>query len=411
MIETKYEDVRQERGYNIFKTSKIFFDEKRNGWIVPSQNSNKKYFVSKNSHDFECDCPDCQFRNVECKHTHAVKYYLQVEKENSEGETETEKIPLTYKQAWKAYNDAQTNEVRQFDKLLSDLVQNIEEPEQKRGRGRPSLSLKEQVFCSVQKVYSQLSSRRASSLFSFAEEREQISHAPHFNAVSKFLNREEAKDILEELLGITAQVLKTVETDFAIDASGFRTTNFHEYNNQKHNGSKKEHNWLKAHLCVGVKTNIITGIVITRGQAGDSPQFEPLVRWASRNGFHIDEVSADMAYSSRNNLEVVEELGGTPYIPFKKNATGRAKGKPIWKKMFHYFQYNQEEFLEHYHKRSNVETAYHMIKSKFGDTLKSKNPLAQRNELLCKAIAHNIVVLIHEMRELGIEPNFTNSDN
>ncbi|GBE17691.1 hypothetical protein BMS3Abin16_00279 [archaeon BMS3Abin16] len=48
-----------------------------------------------------------------------------------------------------------------------------------------------------------------------------------------------------------------------------------------------------------------------------------------------------------------------------------------------------------------------MMKMKFGDKLKSKNFIAQKNELLCKAIAHNIVVLIHEMHELGIKPDFT----
>lgn len=59
-----------------------------------------------------------------------------------------------------------------------------------------------------------------------------------------------------------------------------------------------------------------------------------------------------------------------------------------------------------YHKRSNVESTFHMIKAKFGDKLKSKNPTAQENELLCKIIAHNVVVLIHEMHELGIKPEF-----
>lgn len=49
-----------------------------------------------------------------------------------------------------------------------------------------------------------------------------------------------------------------------------------------------------------------------------------------------------------------------------------------------------------------------MLKMKFGDTLKSKNSVAQKNELLCKVIAHNIVVLIHEMMELGINPSFSN---
>jgi transposase len=70
---------------------------------------------------------------------------------------------------------------------------------------------------------------------------------------------------------------------------------------------------------------------------------------------------------------------------------------------------HRDEFMGHYHKRSNVESTFNMVKAKFGDKLKSKNFTAQRNELLCKLIAHNIVVVIHEMFELGVKPEFANN--
>lgn len=47
-----------------------------------------------------------------------------------------------------------------------------------------------------------------------------------------------------------------------------------------------------------------------------------------------------------------------------------------------------------------------MIKRKFGDSLRSKTDTAMVNETLCKVLCHNIVVLIHEMHELGINPTF-----
>ena len=62
--------------------------------------------------------------------------------------------------------------------------------------------------------------------------------------------------------------------------------------------------------------------------------------------------------------------------------------------------------MEHYHKRSNVETCFHMIKSKFGDSLKSKDKIAQTNEILAKVLCHNICVVIQEMHELGIKGEF-----
>ncbi len=59
-----------------------------------------------------------------------------------------------------------------------------------------------------------------------------------------------------------------------------------------------------------------------------------------------------------------------------------------------------------YYVRSNAETTVHMIKSKFGDSVKSKTWTAQLNEVLCKVVCHNICVVIQEMFELGIQPNF-----
>ncbi len=47
-----------------------------------------------------------------------------------------------------------------------------------------------------------------------------------------------------------------------------------------------------------------------------------------------------------------------------------------------------------------------MIKAKFGGSVKSKSPIAQVNEVLCKVLAHNICVLISSFYELGIESNF-----
>lgn len=74
--------------------------------------------------------------------------------------------------------------------------------------------------------------------------------------------------------------------------------------------------------------------------------------------------------------------------------------------LYHYFRFKRDEFLQHYHKRSNVESTLSMMKRKFGDSLRSKTDVAMVNETLCKVLCHNLVVLIHEMYELGIDPCF-----
>ena len=102
-------------------------------------------------------------------------------------------------------------------------------------------------------------------------------------------------------------------------------------------------------------------------------------------------------------MEMVGQAGGTPYISFKDNTTA-VKGGLL--KMFHLYNLNRDEFLNHYHKRSNVETTNMMIKSKFGDSLRSKTDTAMVNEALAKVLCHNICCLIQSHYELGIEATF-----
>ena len=152
-----------------------------------------------------------------------------------------------------------------------------------------------------------------------------------------------------------------------------------------------------------MKTHVVTAVEILDRDAADSPQFKPLVKATAQN-FTIGEVSADKAYLAAENIDAVFEHGGTPYIAFKANSTGSIGG--LFEKMFHFYSLNRDECLARYHKRSNVESVFSMIKAKFRDSVRSKTDVAMRNEVLCKIIAHNLCCLIMSQFELGIEPVF-----
>ena len=395
--------TREQRGKTIANNKGHVKKVNDHSFKVKSQSGKGVYEVRATPNGMTCTCPDFVYRGGKCKHIQATRFYLEIEKDTPQG-TVTEKVHLTYAQAWNAYNEAQKAEVHLFDDLLKDLVKAIPEPEQT--KGRPRLSIHETLFCAIQKVYSQLSSRRAHGLFQNATERGQIDHTPDFNVPSKLFKNPEMTPILQRLVTLSALPVAGIENDFSVDSTGFRTTTFSAYSGAKY-GRGKEHQWVKAHLCAGVKTNVVAAVAITDASGGDSPQFGPLVK-KTAEGFTLNEVSADMAYSSRLNLQLVANEGGKAYIPYRKNATGNARGSILWSKMFHYFQLNRDEFMEHYHKRSNIEATNAAIKRKFGETLKSKNPVAQVNELLAKIIAYNLTVVIHEMYENGINPTFLN---
>jgi len=77
-----------------------------------------------------------------------------------------------------------------------------------------------------------------------------------------------------------------------------------------------------------------------------------------------------------------------------------------WQKAFHMFAFHRDEWLQHYHRRSNVETTFSMIKRKFGGAVRAKKPEAMANEVLLKCLAHNLSCLVHAIHELGVEPTF-----
>jgi len=397
------EELRMQKALALLSKDNAIEKIEKGLYTVRSQTGVGVYRLEGHGRIWSCNCPDF-IKNGHirpCKHILALRLHLDigyiVEKDQ-----EKQIIPITYSQNWSNYNQAQCNEIDLFDKLLYELVKLIPEPEQY--RGRPHIKLQDKIFCCVMKTYSQLSSRRAHCLYQQAVEKYHIDHAPHFNVVSKTLNKEEITPLLYDLVHISAQPLANIETDFAIDSSGFRCSTFGEYYHYAH-GQKRVHNWLKVHICTGVKTNIVSDVVVTDEYGADSPQFKKLVQRTSEY-FTVKNISADGAYSSRLNHEIADRLGATAYIPFKSNATGSSEGSEVWKKAFHFFQIYKDEFLDNYHLRSNAESTFAAIKKKFGETLKSKNQTAQINEMLCKIIAYNITILIHSIYEMGITPTF-----
>ena len=118
--------------------------------------------------------------------------------------------------------------------------------------------------------------------------------------------------------------------------------------------------------------------------------------------FEMTDVSADKAYLSNANLKRIVDHGAYPFIPFKSGTTG--KGGALWKQLFGYFIMNQSVFLSRYHLRSNVETIFSMVKTKFGGAVRSKSDTGQVNEVLLKFLCHNLAVLCQAMHDMGIAP-------
>jgi len=402
-------DAREERGLVIATTSKI--EKNKLGWKVPSQSGNGSYIVNLDHGNPFCTCPDFEKRQQPCKHIHAVEYVVQRETKPDGSETITRSVKMTCTQEWPAYDEAQMHEQERFVVLLRDMCNGVPQPEYR--FGRPRLPLADVVFGITYKAYTTMSGRRFMSDLRDAETKELVAKAPSFASNARYLENPELTPLLKSLIEQSARPLREIETDFAVDSSGFSTKTYSRWFDHKYGKQHSRQRWVKTHLMCGVKTHIVTSVEATPYESADTVQLIPLLNKTAET-FPINEVSADRAYSSRRNLHAIQAIGGTAYIPFKDNAKGMGSATTafdgLWYKMWHYFSFNREAFLQHYHKRSNVETVFSMIKAKFGGSVRAKSPTAQVNEVLCKVLCHNICCLIMSIFELGLEPTFWTFD-
>ncbi|MFN2526662.1 MAG: transposase [Actinomycetota bacterium] len=393
-------DARQHRGELLAAKGWASIDG--GSWRVRSQSDPaRRYRV--NPHSDSCTCPDHEETNLRCKHVWAVLVTMTAET-NGGVVTRTTQT-TTYSQEWSSYNKAQTEEKDTFMQLLANLCASIQEPPQV--KGRPRLPLSDMTFATTYKVFSRFSSRRFASDLREAHRRGFITRVPHFNSVSNYMASPTLTPILQNLVTESSLPLSGMESDFAVDASGFSTSRFRKWLDEKHgiaqSGSYRE--WVKAHVVVGTRTNIVTAVEVTDWTRGDSPMFDPLVR-ATAKEFDVVEVSADRAYLTKSNVALTDELGVVPFIPFKSNTRPVLHENTPWARMYHRFMSDPDTFMSHYHKRSNVESTFASIKAKFGDGLMSRSQTGQTNEVLCKLLAHNIVVVGQAAIEFGIAPEF-----
>jgi hypothetical protein len=360
-----------------------------------------------------CTCSDFTTNGGKCQHVHASIFRVEYPKVElvDPPTAPTVQKRKTYPQDWPNYNRAQTQEKSLFMQLLAGLCDLIPDEEPK--RGRPRIPLQDAAFLACYKVYERSSARRFMSDVGIAVRSGYISREPHFNSIINAMNNPALTNVLLDFIRVTSLPFKDFEHTFAADSSGFTSSKYDRWLDIKSPKLRQEHTWTKVHLMCGTSTHIVTAVTIKGKNASDTVQLPYLLETTAKN-FDVLEVCADKAYGSLANYKAIGDAGAVPFIPFKSNQNGAGKGRSgkgrakkgggeQWSKMFHMFQYHKKLYLAHYHKRSNVETVFAMIKAKFGGDVRSKTEVGALNEVLCKIVCHNVCCLISAMFELGLK--------
>src|SRR5204862_3093713 len=127
-----------------------------------------------------------------------------------------------------------------------------------------------------------------------------------------YLELECLTPILHELITQSALPLKALESNFAVDSSGFSTCQYVRWFDAKYGKEVDVHDWIKVHLMTGVKTHVVTSVEITGRHDHDEPMLPPLVEETAAN-FNVKEVSADKAYSSTDCHDAIANEARNDY--------------------------------------------------------------------------------------------------
>lgn len=137
---------------------------------------------------------------------------------------------------------------------------------------------------------------------------------------------------LLQLILTSSLPLKSVESDFAVDSTGFTSSRFVRWFDHKYGKIREEHTWVKLHAVCGVKTNVVTAVEIHERNTNDSPILPILIQKTNDN-FDIKEISADKQYASEANFQAINAIGADAFITFRSGTTGGCGG--LFQKAFH----------------------------------------------------------------------------
>jgi len=183
----------------------------------------------------------------------------------------------------------------------------------------------------------------------------------------------------------------------SVDSTGVGTKLFDRWLSHPTDRSK---DFVKLHAAIDDRGAAFS-IAITDGTTSDITLFPYLMGDVDAN---VGVVRADKAYLSRDNVQLVEDMGAVPFIKPKSYSKMMSKGKFAWRHMHFRYRQDQGRFLKEYNQQRRIEAFFSRFKRRFGPSLRNRVGTMRRKEVWMKILILNILVVAGEQieEELGV---------
>lgn len=215
----------------------------------------------------------------------------------------------------------------------------------------------------------------------------------NFNTFAKKIKPHEVQEAIKSSAIILIKLNKALKRVILIDSTGFQITDASSYYNHR---AQKAADFFKLHVVMDMATRaIILATPSDRYYHDSNPLklyfIKELAKLARELGFRVKVVSADSAYSSSEAYRRVKrELGAIPAI---KPSRGRGIPRRDIRALFWRIR-NLPWFRRYANLRWVLESMFKVFKRLFGWFVRGRYWFSRANEVLFKALAWNIMLLL-----------------
>ena len=210
-----------------------------------------------------------------------------------------------------------------------------------------------------------------------------LNKLPDYTTLIKFVKRLPVI-IFEKLILAFKKFIEQPEK-VAIDGTGISLDNASPHYCKRIGKSYQKRPFLKLSVIIEIKHYLILQFKIRKKARHDVIDARPMVKKLAKQ-YKPEFFYGDRGYDDEKLFKLVfEELGAYPLILQKRLEVPKHRRKGRYRKetidIFDYGEYLQ---------RNKVETAFSILKRKFGFSIRSKDVKNQKVEAMCRIIAYNI---------------------
>jgi transposase len=175
----------------------------------------------------------------------------------------------------------------------------------------------------------------------------------------------------------------------SIDSTGVGTKLFDRWLAHPTDRSK---DFVKLHAAIDDRGAAFS-IAITDGTTSDTLLFPYLMGDIDAP---VSVVRADKGYLSRDNVQLVEDMGAIPYIKPKSSSTMKSMGKFAWRHMHFRYRQDQDVFLREYNQQRRAEAFFSKMKRRFGSSIRNRIGTMRRREVWMRILILNMLAVASE---------------